>query len=160
LSTEFCRAEARKLLSDRGITAPPVEVEAVARSLGLRVVLVRRGPGFDGQLLRERMLIEVDEGKPFNRRRFTIAHEIGHFQLKHSPVVCVTDDRTIADPKDINERQANTFASEMLMAEPWVREHWPRLKNIQAMAVAFSVSEQAMFYRLEGLNLLGLPPRN
>jgi hypothetical protein len=46
------------------------------------------------------------------------------------------------------------------MAEPWVREHWPRLKNIQAMAVAFSVSEQAMFYRLEGLNLLGLPPRN
>ena len=72
---------------------------------------------------------------------------------------CVHDDRSIADPKQVNERQANAFGSELLMPEPWVREHWPRLENIQAMAAAFGVSDQAMYYRLEDLNLVGLPPR-
>jgi Zn-dependent peptidase ImmA (M78 family) len=159
MSTEYCRRRARELLEQLGVTVPPVDVEAIARSLGLTVTFVRRGTGFDGQLLRERMVIEVNASKLETRQRFTIAHEIGHYQLGHSPVVCVTDDRSIADPTRINERQANAFGSELLMPEPWIRDHWRQLTNIQSMAGGFMVSDQAMYYRLEDLNLLDLPPR-
>lgn len=158
MSTEYCRAAARELLKQVGITEPAVDPATAARSLGLRVILVSRRPSFDGQLLRERMIIEVNATKPATRQRFTTAHEIGHYQLNHSPVTCATDDRSINDPMPVNERQANAFGSELLMPESWVRDFWRQLKNIQAMATTFHVSDQAMFYRLEDLNLLNLPP--
>lgn len=153
MSAEYCRTRARQLLEQIGVTTPPVDPAAIARSLGLTVTFVNRGGGFDGQLLRERMLIEVNASRPETRRRFTIAHEIGHYQLQHNPVLCVTDDRSTSDPTKVNERQANAFGSELLMPEPWVRDQWRRLKNIQSMANAFRVSDQAMYYRLDDLDL-------
>ena len=159
MSEEFCRARARELLDQVEEKAAPIDVEKIAQSLGLDVKLVRRGPGFNGRLLRERMIIEVEESTHLHRRRFTIAHEVGHYVLKHSSSLSAFDDRGVSDPHKINEWQANAFASEILMPETLVRTHWAQLKNSQAIAILFVVSPEAMFYRLEGLGLLGLEPR-
>lgn len=158
MSAEYCHQRARELLTRLGLTAPPVDVQAVAGELGLTVHQVRLPAGMNGRLLRERMIIEVSETIPKNRRRFTIAHEIGHYELGHNPRFCAFDDRSTADPAQVNERQANAFGSELLMPEPWVRERWRQLRTIPAMAEAFGVSEEAMYYQLAGLDLLGLPP--
>lgn len=158
MSADYCRARARELLAQFNVTEPPVDVGALAGELGLTIRLVRRGQGFDGRLLRERMVIEVEESKSRTRQRFTIAHEMGHFVLNHNPGLCSVNDRSIADPTRTNERQANVFGSELLMPEPWVRERWRQLRRIPEMAAAFAVSEEAMTYRLDDLDLLGLPP--
>jgi Zn-dependent peptidase ImmA (M78 family) len=159
MSEEFCRARARALLDQIGATAPPIDVEKVAQSVGLTVKWMRRGANFSGRLLKERMIIEVEAPTHLHRQRFTIGHELGHYVLGHSSALGVFDDRDISDPHSANERQANIFASEILMPEALVRTHWTKLKNNQAMANLFVVSPEAMFYRLENLGLLGLEPR-
>ena len=162
MSSEFCRARARQILEDLGMMEPPIDVEEVARALGLEVRYVRRSAGFAGRLLREHMVIEVNERHHQHKQRFTISHEIAHFILNHSPVFSTFDDRGISDPGRVNERQANAFASELLMPEPLVRTHWSTVRRAErpnnAMAEAFEVSAQAMWYQLEELDLLGLPP--
>jgi Zn-dependent peptidase ImmA (M78 family) len=162
MSSVFCRDRARRILEDLGMTEPPIDVEAVARRLGLEVRYVLRPVGFEGRLIRERMVIEVNQRNHRHKQRFTISHEIGHFVLAHSPVFSSFDDRGIADPGRVNERQANAFASELLMPESAVRAYWSKVRRLERpndkMAEAFEVSPQAMWYRLEELDLLGLPP--
>jgi Zn-dependent peptidase ImmA (M78 family) len=156
---DFCRRRARELLAEVGISEPPVGVEDVARNCGLDVRYVRRGRGFCGQLLRERRVIEVEADMHPHRQRFTIAHEVGHHVLNHGPVFCVFDESGIYDPAKVNEKQAQIFASELLMPEPWVRSYWAALKkDWRALARKFSVSDEAMFRRLEAAGLLGLDP--
>lgn len=162
MSSEFCRARAQQILEDLGMTEPPIDVEAVALALGLEVRYVRRSAGFEGRLLRERMVIEVNERHHRHKQRFTLSHEIAHYALKHSPVFSSFDDRSIADPGRVNERQANAFASALLMPEQAVRAHWATLRRaerpIDKMAESFDVSSEAMYYRLADLDLLGMAP--
>ena len=156
MSEEVCRQRAREVLQDQSITQPPVEVESIVRAHSLAVDYVSRGKGFNGRLLRERMVIEVEGSIHPHRQRFTIAHEIGHYILGHSPVICVFDDRSADDPRQVNEYQANAFASELLMPEGWVKEYWRELQDFQAMAKMFYVSPEAMFRRVDSAGLLGL----
>lgn len=162
MSSDFCRMRARQILDQLQIDAPPVDVVMVASTHGLTIRYVTRLSSFEGRLIRERMEIEVNKNHHRHKQRFTIGHEIGHFVLAHSPVVSPYDDRSIADPSKVNERQANVFSSELLMPEPLVREHWAGLRRgerpIDTMAECFDVSSQAMYYRLEELDMLGLPP--
>jgi Zn-dependent peptidase ImmA (M78 family) len=156
---DFCRRRAIELIHELGLTDPPVNVEEVARACGLEVCLVKRGRGFDGQLIRERRLIEIQQDIHPHRRRFTIAHEIGHHVLGHTTVFCSFDETTTGDPRRFNERQANVFASELLMPDPWIRRYWTLLrKDYRALAQKFYVSDEAMFRRLTEANLLGLEP--
>jgi hypothetical protein len=159
MSEAVCRARARQLLAEIGVAAPPVDVEGVARALGLRVRLVSGGRGLHGRLLRQRLEIEVDRAADADQRRFTIAHEVGHFLLGHSPVVGAFDPRSAGDPYRHNEWQADSFACELLMPEPWVRERWPGVREYRALARLFAVAPAAMFDRLEDLGLLRLERR-
>lgn len=156
---EIARLRARQLLEELKIEGPPVDVTAIARSCGLEVEYVARERGFDGQLLKARRVIEVQRGAHPHRQRFTIAHEIGHDVLGHDPVFCVFDDRSSEDPRKFNEKQAQIFASELLMPEPWLRRYWQEVNSdFRALARRFFVSDEAMFRRLEEANLLGLSP--
>lgn len=148
-----------ELIRDLGLTDPPVNVEAAANACGLEVCRVKRGRGFNGQLLKERRLIEVQQDMHLHRQRFTIAHEIGHYLLGHTTDFCSFDERKTTDPRGSNERQANIFASELLMPDPWIRRYWVALrKDYRAMAQKFYVSDEAMFRRLAVSDLLGLDP--
>ncbi len=162
MSSEYCQARAREVLERLQVTEPPVDVEEIAGSHGLTVRRVMRPKSFSGKLIRERMEIEVNRQHHRHKQRFTIAHELAHFVLVHSPVFSRFDDRSIADPGRVNERQANAFASELLMPESLVRAWWVsfrrREKPIDGIAECFDVSSESMFYRLSDLDLLDLPP--
>lgn len=164
--------------------APPVPVERIARShLDLFVDehddirSLDNAPEdqghLSGMLDPGEMTIWVDRAEASaspRRRRFTIAHEVGHFRM-HLPIVGVFPDR----PQDIaevtvdvrsgdrdsdhqrREREANIFASELLMPEPLVVEHARATGfNLAALSERFDVSVPAMRLRLR---LLGVLPR-
>jgi Zn-dependent peptidase ImmA (M78 family) len=52
------------------------------------------------------------------------------------------------------EREANSFAAELLMPEEKVREFWQLTHDITTCAEAFQVSQSAMAIRLERLGLV------
>ena len=182
-------AAARALLSDFEQRyelgeVPPVPVERVAQSLlGLFVDEaddLRALPGapadqgrLSGMLDPGEMVIWVDRieaGRSQGRRRFTIAHEIGHLVL-HVPVSREVFYDRPADIKEIDEerhgeelpalrqreREANVFARELLMPEALVEEQAHATGfNLPALANRFEVSVPAMRLRLRLLKLL--PP--
>lgn len=164
--------------------APPVPVERVATSLlGLFVDEaddVRSLPGaptdqgrLSGMLDAGEMVVWVDRGEARRspgRRRFTIAHEIGHLML-HVPVGKEVFYDRPADIREIDddppgeelpelrrrEREANVFARELLMPERLVNEQAHATGfNLPALANRFEVSVPAMRLRLRLLKLL--PP--
>lgn len=87
------------------------------------------------------------------RNRFTIAHELGHVLLGHvNEGTRQKRDTSFGNSNPI-ERDANTFAAELVMPEQKVRDLWPGARSIQQMAEAFGVSNAAMSYRLTNLGL-------
>jgi hypothetical protein len=164
--------------------APPVPVERVASSLlGLFVdeaddLRALAGAPSDqgrlsGMLDAEEMIIWLDRSEARRspgRRRFTIAHEIGHLLL-HVPVHHKVFYDRPSDIQEIDEepdseelpelrrreREANVFARELLMPEPLVAEQAHATGfNLPALANRFEVSVPAMRLRLRLLKLL--PP--
>ena len=111
-----------------------------------------------GVLLPQRLEIWVRRDESPARRRFTVAHEVGH-HLLHSDgaaVLCRPVDVVGADTGEkARERQANRFAAELLMPEPLVREHADRDgPDPIALAARFEVSDIAMGFRLVNLGYL------
>lgn len=153
----------------------PTPVEDIAAALGIHISFeAYEDPDVSGALYRfddGTAVIGVNSTQSFTRQRFTIAHEIGHFDLHqgrqafvdHAVRVNNRDGRSAlaVDPEEI---QANTFAAELLMPEQAVRSEFVRLLGrarpssveqvVDQLADRFHVSMQAMEYRLQRLDLL------
>jgi Zn-dependent peptidase ImmA (M78 family) len=141
-------------------------VEDIADSLfGLRVVTVT-GLGASGMLLPARREVLIDAGEGPLRRRFTIAHEVGHFVLHAAradaaAVFCRTVEvqERVERTVDPLEREANRFAAELLMPEEAVRASALRDgPDAAALAGRFGVSGLAMGWRLYNLGLVTTRP--
>jgi hypothetical protein len=152
----------------------PVPIEDIADShAGLLVRDVedlRGAPGAPmlepGQTLSGLMLpalgeiwVDAKEARQWPpRRRFTIAHELGHWSLHRDaerPVYCRS---TSVDPDDARppippaEDQANVFAAAVLMPAPLVRKQYVRLeRDFFALCDAFGASGAAMGRRLHAV---------
>ena len=90
-----------------------------------------------------------------NRKRFTCAHEIGHFVKRSGEDFEYVDyrDGTASMGFDEGELFANSFAAALLMPEREVRRlHGMRVPE-QELAATFGVSEAAMVNRLKNLRL-------
>jgi Zn-dependent peptidase ImmA (M78 family) len=114
--------------------------------------------------------IVVNAKHPPSRRRFTIAHEVGHFlAIKYDSEIAKSflesNDGIIKDYFVVNrseevdpeqyqvERQANMIAASILMPEDMVKNLYDQKVDIAEMAEKFGVSESAMSYRLKSLGL-------
>lgn len=163
--------EATRLLAETGQGADlPVDVEAIARHLDAQVVEEKFDRTVSGMLYRDgdHVVIGVNSAHADRRRRFTIAHEIGHLVL-HKGRPLVLDhvrvnfrDANSSTASDLEEIQANAFAAEILMPKDQVLANARRLLEddsrteaavIADLALGFEVSEQAMEYRLINLGL-------
>lgn len=93
------------------------------------------------------------------RRRFTLAHELGHWVCQYQqgqaePRYCRSEEIGVGVGRKL-EREANAFAAELLMPAPLVRREAVALKlNVHALAHRFEVSLPAIRVRLEHLSLL------
>jgi len=171
-------AAARGLLERYGAVyglpdAGPVPVEDIAESLcGLHVRDVPLDAGVSGMLLLQQREIHVnalEAGLWPARRRFTIAHEVGHWELHRDEIEDVTVTRTAdyepagareRSPEQVREREANRFAAELLMPEPRVHGAVGRDgADVPGLAAAFGVSALSMAWRLYNLGYIKRRPR-
>jgi Zn-dependent peptidase ImmA (M78 family) len=168
MSIARARQQAERLVEQLGITKSQshVDVEAVARHLGLAVVHERLGDDISGMLVTKggKTTICIATDQHLHRQRFSIAHEIGHHVLRHLFAgEHVHVDRVImrnaqsSEGTDIREIEANQFAASLLMPEEMVHQQIQALKSqyveqvVPRLAKQFKVSEQAMAFRLSSL---------
>lgn len=168
---------ARRLVTSVGIEKPPVNLERIAKRLGIEVMNDDLGDELSGVLIKEggKLVIVVNGDHHENRRRFTLAHEIGHHVLGHSgemfvdktlrqKAVIVRRDGRSSEGTDADEIQANRFAAELLMPKQMIEtEVSKRLSGrtpptpevlVGDLAAQFRVSRQAMGIRLVNLGFL------
>jgi hypothetical protein len=151
------RRQATRLLDSAGISREPVALRDVVSALNLELVKRTREP-FASEAALEPLgdgrAIVLNGSGDSGRRRFTIAHEIGHFVLH--PEHCRPErGGGVNEAGRREEREADAFAAELLMPEHLVREA-AREQGPDATRLAerFEVSRKAMQTRLRGLGLL------
>jgi Zn-dependent peptidase ImmA (M78 family) len=139
----------------------PVPVEPIAEDfLGLRVE-ERDDLDCSGLLVPAQRRIWVnarEAAESPGRKRFTIAHELGHWVCQvleghRAPVYCRPADLTETADRAL-EREANVFAAELAMPESLVRREFEAHPGVDAMAARFNVSAAAMYWRLYNLRLI------
>lgn len=138
----------------------PIDPIYIAQRLGVEVKSESFDVNISGQFQHEegQPVIRYNDKEPLVRQRFTIAHELGHFALNH-PGGFRDNFRIYLDEsvrKDIFERQANQFASELLMPEGavmWVVKS-SKSNNVYDYARRFNVSPMAMHFRVKNLGII------
>ncbi|MGN0958252.1 MAG: ImmA/IrrE family metallo-endopeptidase [Selenomonas bovis] len=116
------RKKVQQLIRRHGTNDP----ERLARTMGINVIYIDLGGSVYGTYLKYKRVktILIDaERTPEHLRRFVLAHELGH-------AVCTPDANTswisaytLTLNTDRIEREANTFAVELLLPDSFIREN-------------------------------------
>ncbi|GBF58752.1 hypothetical protein PbB2_02440 [Candidatus Phycosocius bacilliformis] len=136
----------------------PVPIEAIIRDVGLDLAFEDLDDSISGYIEKvgETYRIAVNLHHAVTRRRFTAAHELGHY-VYHRDLLgngvgdnraYRTDGTNRPNPKirPIHERQANAFAANILM--PRHRLIGIENETTECLAERFGVSPAAMRIRL------------
>lgn len=170
---------ANNLLKKLNINEPSINPRKIAKLLNVKFSEENFSDEVSGALT-------FKEDTPFilcninhspNRQRFTIAHELGHYILKHGRDGLFVDkannfifrNEESSTGEKRQEREANAFAAALLMPEDMVASEMYKLIGpngidlnddsedlpfIKDLANIFEVSPKAMTYRIANLRLL------
>ncbi len=123
----------------------PVPIEEIAIMLDIISIEALETEGFEGGLLtdaeKSEGIILVNENSPFQRRRFTIGHELCHFLCpRHTPpnsdgFLCSADNMRLTYAQNTDraasmEVEANHFAALLLMPLPYFRQDLRLYKDV------------------------------
>lgn len=160
--SDMAFAKASQVLQELWEGYLPIDPAQLAQRMGARIVYDQKlaQDGMSGSFEYDNFgpLIKVSPWDPPARQRYTIAHEIAHWLLGHvQPGELAhrdpSDPYAVLDPREI---EANRFAAQLLMPEHVVRQmvnHVPPARRKEILAQQFSVSEAAMGFRLQNLNI-------
>lgn len=171
---------ASEILSSNNIKSAPVDLNKIARGMHIEIIKQSADDKIAGFLIKDfdnkNALIGVNEDHAPNRQRFTIAHEIGHYLLHNYQGVHFDGKNTglqvyLRDDKsttgvDVDEREANLFAAELLMPKALLEKDISEIKEIylldeedltiKKLAAKYKVSVRALTYRLANLGYIRL----
>lgn len=142
----------------------PVPIEVLCSKLDIVDIQALTTEGYEGGLLTQvdktTGIILFNEHSPRKRRRFTIAHELGHFLIpSHKPsedgkFLCSLVDMFSLSKNEIDKRlrmeaEANRFASHILLPAPRFRKDAnsakdPNLQHVFSLSDAYDVSKEAL----------------
>lgn len=153
----FPRTMARQIIESLDIRHPrEIEIEQIAYTRGL-MILEDVLEGSEGRLLHTsgRGFARINANIPEQgRKRFTMAHELGHFELhKDSELIRSCEDIDISSYRKTRpgENEANEFAAELLMPEhlfqPLCKSVIPCFDTIGDLADQFRTSLTATAIR-------------
>ena len=144
----------------------PVDVIGLIKDLGISYHEELMHPDNSGRINRAGWgwAIAVNEDESEQRKRFTAAHELGHYLMhrdlieEHGHLDCLFGPASAHNPHEPlaprHEMQANSFAVELLMPADEIRRRYDAgLDNVSELARTFIVSPQAMKVRLDSLRL-------
>lgn len=163
--TQIARAVLRQLDIEDG----HVPIEEIARACDITAIEELDNPPFVGCLVslgKAQGTILLKSGQSDQRRRFTIAHELGHFlnpwHVPHeSGQGCSDDDMSSTSRREGNkkkkiEAQANEFAAEILMPHAGfmkrIKGRDPSTHLLNELQETFVTSKQATALRLVKLS--------
>ena len=161
------RSIVERLFAQHNVRSEPVDVANIARSIGVEVQEEPAEDDLSGFLYRDRKrkvtIIGVNSSHHPNRRKFTTAHELGHYLLHDFDNVHVDRQFKIwlrneasSQGTDLEEKEANLFAAEILMPAKFIERDVKRIGTLDLMdedvirelAEQYGVSAQAMTFRL------------
>lgn len=163
MTDDFAGKRAEALVDELGITSPEdLEVEAIAFDSGVEVIYERLS-GCEATLVGygNRAIATVNPSAVRGRKRFSVAHELGHWHLHRGrSFQCRVDepDANLAPERPL-EREADTFAAHLLMPgvlfKPLIRQlGQPDFSHLAEVAGTFDTSLMATALRLVGVNTL------
>jgi Zn-dependent peptidase ImmA (M78 family) len=166
----LARKKARELLAMGKIESAPIPVEQLAKDAGAMIRYEPFAGELSGMVHRSPtgVTIGVNSMHALTRRRFTVAHELGHLLLHRNEDLHVDERFPIGFRSELSSKavdaaeiEANQFAAELLMPERFVKADVAALPGdldiesaISRLAQRYEVSEQAMTIRLSVLGLL------
>lgn len=152
------RELARKLLKDSSCTNTPVMLKDVISYLknksGLECSPLNLSETISGFLIEDETVsaIAYNISHHVHRQRFTVAHEIGHFMLSHNNQRKNDIDRDKTN--SAHEKEANAFATELLMPLEFLKKDLKMSIDIDELAKKYWVSKDAMSWRIQDPTVL------
>ena len=158
---------ATDVLEHYKLNTAPIDIEKICRDLGITIQpddFTELGKEFGHPISgliyfdkeKDVRVILVNKEENLMRRRFTIAHELGHYFLHFTDEDkkdgAFVSFRGSSSPR---ETEANKFARDLLMPEDLVRQEYDMcfVRTSSYLADVFQVSNKAMQIRLEELGL-------
>lgn len=158
-SKSAARSLRREVWNIGGKVRFPVDPYVMAARLGIKVREGQLDADTAGYILKKNGVVTVmlNQNDAPNRKRFTLAHELGHFvQRRDDPEIGFVDrrDELAFSGRDPHEIWANRFAAELLMPAAVLKKWWATGDSVEEIRRKLNVSQQALAYRLENLGLL------
>ncbi len=129
---------AERVLLELGIDRPQdIDLEAIAWHLGA-VVNYRPMDGAEATIVggKTKAVIAVNSLSMPERRRFSLGHELGHWRYHRGRcLVCASSDIGRFEASNPLERQADGFASDLLLPGYLVRSYFNKIKSLSLRAV-------------------------
>ena len=160
--------QTREILLQHGLYSLPIDPVRLANRMGISVNNAKFTDDSRAALIAKRgqtTRVFVEQSDPPYRKRFSIAHEIGHHFLhllsdgeivdSHSDMFREKEP-TVGHTSELRLREieANWFAASLLMPEELVKIEWEKNPSVPQLAKTFNVSREAMGYRLDDLDLV------
>jgi len=149
---QFVRKMARKVLADSQVKEPPVDLLRILKAQGIQYEEVEDFPDSVDALIIEdgdNIYAAVNARQHLHRRRFSLAHELGHYFLHcdgwtDDPISIDNPpaEETGVEAKGPAEIEADLFAGELLVPLEMLRAHIN--EGIPAISKVFVVSEQVV----------------
>lgn len=131
----------------------PIPVEDIAYQTGIIKIepLAQPCKSFEGMLIvdedKSNGVIVYNAQKPIGRRRFSIAHELGHFLIPHHSGSQYCSNAGIRSDNRIEEREADEFARRLLLPShlliPEIEKSSLDISRINQIADLFQTSFEA-----------------
>jgi len=159
-----------RILDDLKIEKLPIPVSKIAKARGLGIRLYDLGEKVSGVLVIKDGVgtIGINPKESIVSQRFTVAHELGHYELHNDGDELFVDKTFKVHFRDQNsstgdikkEQEANAFAAALLMPEKFIREEISKNSfdlsdedSMMKLAKTFIVSVPAMTFRISNLGL-------
>jgi len=159
---ELAKEKAREVFEQYNLSVP-VDLLKLTQNLNISVseVAFERIDGLkncDGCIFYKENAIFVDVELSPTRLKFTLAHELGHYLLRHQTQEGMYADKKASyrgKDKNNEERAADIFAAELLMPEHEMRKLHSEYvyPTLEIFVKHFLVSVEAMRIRLKEFNL-------
>lgn len=158
-----------ELLNEYNIAlTPPIDISLLLDNIGISVIskdftYIEQQYGYGhGSILGaafsngDDLAIFYKKSDTYNRKIFTIAHELGHC-CKHAESLKIShiELRTSCNTENPHEIEANIFAGELLIPKPLLMEKYNEfiIPSLKTLSIIFGVSTNVMAARLDYLNL-------
>jgi len=160
------------IIEKNNISETPVNIEKICQYYDIEIEPIDAEDNLSGFFLvndKKIKMIGYNKNHSENRKRFTIAHEFGHFQLhlqSDQKFFIDNNSKFFRNEKSSSgelkqEREANAFAAALLMPLPLLESELEKISDtenidsvITKLSSTFLVSEESMRYRLINLGVI------